>query len=149
MHNVQKCERCEALISMRKVVQAGNVVVPDEINPHTRNIRDGRVIKLDVNTGVCTMDLWVCLNEIGPVFPLARTVSGSSVTNEPGRPGTKCSSGGEECHAEQELNGLEEGEDDVRGVDVSQALRMCAVRVGCIYLTRHGIRSKRRGVGKA
>ena len=53
---------------MRKVVQAGNVVVPDEINPHTRNIRDGRVIKLDVNTGVCTMDLWVCLNEIGPVF---------------------------------------------------------------------------------
>ena len=25
------------------------------------------------------------------------------------RPGTKCSSGGEESHAEQELNGLEEG----------------------------------------
>ena len=36
---------------------------------------------------------------------------GSSVTNKPVRPGTKCSSGGEESHAEQELNGLEEGED--------------------------------------
>ena len=38
-------------------------------------------------------------------------MSGSSVTNEPGRPGTKCSSGGEESHAEQEMNGLEECED--------------------------------------
>ena len=44
-------------------------------------------------------------------FQVARTVSGSSVTNEPGRPGTKCSSGGEESHAEQELNGLEKCED--------------------------------------
>ena len=29
------------------------------------------------------------------------------------RPGTKCSSGSEESHAEQELNGLEEGEDEM------------------------------------
>ena len=40
------------LISMRKVVQAGNVVVLDEKNPHIRNNRDGTVIKLDVNSGV-------------------------------------------------------------------------------------------------
>ena len=36
------------LVSMRKVVQAGNVVVVDEKNPHFRNNRDLTVIKLDV-----------------------------------------------------------------------------------------------------
>ena len=40
------------LISMQKVVQAGNAVVLDEKNPHIRNTRDGTVIKLDVNNGV-------------------------------------------------------------------------------------------------
>ena len=39
------------LISMRKVVQAGNVVVLDEKNPHIRNNRDSTVIKLDVDNG--------------------------------------------------------------------------------------------------
>ena len=43
-------------------------VVPDEKNPHTRNNRDGTVTKLDVNSGVYTMDTWVCLDETGPVF---------------------------------------------------------------------------------
>ena len=38
-------------------------------------------------------------------------MSGSSVTNKPVRPRAKCRSGGEESHAVQELNGLEEGED--------------------------------------
>ena len=38
-------------------------------------------------------------------------MSGSSVPHKLVRPGTKCSSESEECHAEQELNGLEEGED--------------------------------------
>ena len=56
------------LISIRKVVQAGNVVVLDEKNPHVRNNRDGTVIKLDVNSGVCTMDTWVCIDETGLVF---------------------------------------------------------------------------------
>ena len=56
------------LISVRKVVQAGNVVVLDEKNPHMRNYRDGTVIKLDVNSGVYTMDMWVCLDATGPVF---------------------------------------------------------------------------------
>ena len=56
------------LISMRKVVQAGNVKVLDEKNPRIRNNRDGIVIKLDVNSGVYTMDMWVCLDETGLVF---------------------------------------------------------------------------------
>ena len=56
------------LISMQKVVQAGNTVVLDEKNPHIRNTRDGTVIKLDVNNGVYTMDMWICLDETGPVF---------------------------------------------------------------------------------
>ena len=56
------------LISMRKVVHAGNVIVLDEKNPHIRNNRDGTVIKLDVNNGVYTMDKWVRLDETGPVF---------------------------------------------------------------------------------
>ena len=56
------------LISMQKVVRAGNVVVLDEKNPHIRNIRDGTVIKLDANNGVYTMDMWICLDETGPVF---------------------------------------------------------------------------------
>ena len=56
------------LISMQKVVQAGNTVVLDANNPHIRNTRDGTVIKLDVNNGVYTMDMWICLDETGPVF---------------------------------------------------------------------------------
>ena len=56
------------LISMQKVVRAGNIVVLDETNPHIRNIRDGTVIKLDVNNGVYMMDVWICLVETGPVF---------------------------------------------------------------------------------
>ena len=56
------------LISMRKVLQAGNVVVRDEKNPHIRGNRDGTVIKLDVNNEVYTMDIWLCFHETGPVF---------------------------------------------------------------------------------
>ena len=49
-----------------------------------------------------------------PVFQLARTVRGTSVTNKLVRPRTQCSSESEERYAEQELNGLEEGEDAMR-----------------------------------
>ena len=56
------------LISMQKVVRAGNSVVLDEKNPHIRNIRDGTVIKLDVSNGVYTMDMWVCLDETGALM---------------------------------------------------------------------------------
>ena len=42
-------------------------------------------------------------------------MSGSSVTNKLARPRTKCSSESEESCAEQELNGLEEGENAMTG----------------------------------
>ena len=48
----------KSLISMRKVVQAGNVVVL-----HVRNTRDGR----RANVVSTTMDMSVCLDEAGPV----------------------------------------------------------------------------------
>ena len=56
------------LTSMGKVARAGKVVLLDEKNPHIRINRDGTVIKLDVNSGVCTLETRVCLDEIGPVF---------------------------------------------------------------------------------
>ena len=56
------------LIPTQKVVRAGHIVVLDEKNPHIRNIRDGTMIQLDVNNGVYTMDMWICLDETGPVF---------------------------------------------------------------------------------
>ena len=54
--------------TMQTVVQAGNIVVHDEESPHIRNIRDGTMIKIDVNNGVYTLDMWSCLDETGPVF---------------------------------------------------------------------------------
>ena len=67
MHNTQKCECCQTLISMQKVVPAGNVVVLDEKNPRIRNVRNDTMIKLN---GVYTMDMWIWLDETGPVFQL-------------------------------------------------------------------------------
>ena len=55
------------LISMQKVVRGGNVVVLDERNPHFQSIRDRTTTKLDVNSGVYTMDMWICTDETGPV----------------------------------------------------------------------------------
>ena len=40
----------------------------DEKDPHIRNIRDGKIIKLDANNGAYTVDMWICLDETGPVF---------------------------------------------------------------------------------
>ena len=65
MHNIQKCECCQ---TSQKVVRAGKIVVLDEKNPHIRNIRDGTTIKMNVNHGVYTMDMWICLDETGPIF---------------------------------------------------------------------------------
>ena len=52
----------------RKVVEAGNVVVLDDYFPHIRNNRDSTINKLDVNSGVYTIDMWVCLDDTCPVF---------------------------------------------------------------------------------
>ena len=46
-------------------------------NQHFRKNRDGTVIKLDVNSGVCSMDMWCVLMRL-----VARTVSDWSVTNK-------------------------------------------------------------------
>ena len=42
----------KSLMSVQKVVRAGNIDVLDEMKPHIRNTRDGTVIKLDVKNGV-------------------------------------------------------------------------------------------------
>ena len=55
----------EAVISMQKVVRAGNISLLDEKNPHIRNAQDGTVIKLDANNGLCTMSMWNCLDGAG------------------------------------------------------------------------------------
>ena len=36
------------------------MMVLDEKNPHTRNTRDGMMIKWDGNYGVHTMCMWIC-----------------------------------------------------------------------------------------
>ena len=74
------------LISMQKAVRAGNIVVLDEKNPHIRNIRDGTMTKMDVNNGVYTVDMRICLDETGLVFQLAGTVSGQPAFDKPVRP---------------------------------------------------------------
>ena len=53
-------------------MHAGNVVMLDDKYPHIRNIRDGTVIKLDVNNGVYTMDMWVRLDETSRGFSVGR-----------------------------------------------------------------------------
>ena len=67
MHNIQERE-CWQTPHFNAKGRAGNIVVLDEKNPHIRNTTDGTVIKLDVNNGVYAMDMWICLDETGPVF---------------------------------------------------------------------------------
>ena len=62
-------------LPMQRVVRAGNIVVLDEKISHIRNTDDGTMIKQDVNNGVWTMDMWICLDDTGPVCLLAGTVS--------------------------------------------------------------------------
>ena len=45
----------------------------DESNPHMWHMRDGTTVKLDVNSAVYTMDMWVCVDETGLVFKLEET----------------------------------------------------------------------------
>ena len=78
---------------MQKAVRAGNIVVLDGKNPHIRNTRDGTTIKLDVNNGVYTMDMWICLDETGLVLQLAGTVSGQAAFDKPVRPAALCRCG--------------------------------------------------------
>ena len=63
------------LTPVQKVVQAGNVVALDQRTPHIRKRGEGAVIKLDVTSGVCTMDMRVGSMNMSS-FQLAGTVSG-------------------------------------------------------------------------
>ena len=49
-------------------VRTGNFVVLDDKNPHIRKTRDDTTIKLDMNSGVHTVDMWICPDEPGPVL---------------------------------------------------------------------------------
>ena len=64
--------RCASVVKPFDLNEKGHAKwqcrVFDEKNQHIRNNQDGTVIKLDVNNGVYTMDIWVCLDETGPVF---------------------------------------------------------------------------------
>ena len=54
------------------------MVVLDEKIPHSRNTRDGTMIKLNVNSGMYTMDMWICSDGQVRFFQLAGTVSGET-----------------------------------------------------------------------
>ena len=64
----QERERCEALDLSEKGRASWRCRVLDRKNPHIRNNGDGTVTRLDVNSGVYTMDMWVYLDETGPDF---------------------------------------------------------------------------------
>ena len=105
----------EPLISMQKVVRVGNLVVLTEKNPHLRNIRDGTMIKMDVN-GVYTMDMCGLASMKQVQLWLARTASGQTAFDKPARPAASC--GGENAENRKlegvegtEFNGVGEGED--------------------------------------
>ena len=75
------------------------------------------MIKLDVNNGVFSMDLWICLDETGPVLQLAGTVSGQATFDKLVRLAALCRVGAAdkekvERNAETELNGVEEERDE-------------------------------------
>ena len=106
------------IISMQNVVRGGNIVVLDKKNPPIRNIRDGTMIKLDVNNGVHTMDMWICLDETSPVFSWQGQSSGQTAFDQLVRQATLCKCEGAvhqklEKIEETELNGVEEGQDEM------------------------------------
>ena len=85
---VRSASVVKPLISVQKVVRAGNIVVLDEKNPHIRNTRRGTMIKLHVNSGVCNMDMWICFGETGPVF----SWQGQTASDKPVRLAALCAS---------------------------------------------------------
>ena len=69
MHNTLKFECCKTFhFNAEKLCEPGTYLRWSKKSPHIRNIRDGTMIKLHVNSGVYTMDMWIFLDETGPVF---------------------------------------------------------------------------------
>ena len=56
------------LMSVRRINQAGNVVVLDDKDPYIKCRKTGDITKLRCQNGVFVMDLWVNAQEAGPVF---------------------------------------------------------------------------------
>ena len=68
-----------------------------------------------MNNGVYTMDMWICLDETGPVFSW-QGLSGQSAFDNPVRPAAEVRQqrmDGVERGEETELNGVEEGRDEM------------------------------------
>ena len=61
-------------------MQAGNVVVLDEKDPHIRNNRDGHSVQAGCEKRCVHHGHVGVSDDTGPVFSWAWTVSGSSVT---------------------------------------------------------------------
>ena len=75
------------------------------------------MIKLDVNNGVYTMNMWICLDEASPVFSW-QGQCGQAAFDKPVRPAALCrgeaaEKGKVERNEETELNGVEEGRDEM------------------------------------
>ena len=67
MHPFRSASVVTSLISMHKVAGPETLLCWKEQNPHIRNIRDGTMIKMDVNdgVGVSTMDMRICFDQTG------------------------------------------------------------------------------------
>ena len=56
------CAVRRPLISVSKMVEAGNKVLLEDVNPRVINSRTGQVTMLQKVNGVFTMDLWIKVN---------------------------------------------------------------------------------------
>ena len=56
------------LIAMKKVVKAGNEVKLTPEEAYIKCLKTGEVVNLDSDRGVYTMDMWVNVRDVGPVF---------------------------------------------------------------------------------
>ena len=97
MHDTQECERGQTSHLNAKSLPKWK---------HGKCL-DGTLIKLDVNNGVYTMDMWICLDETGPVFQLAGTVSGQAAFDKPARPAALCRGGDAEVSQVEEVESKE------------------------------------------
>ena len=83
MHSTQDCECCQASrLNAEGRPNWKRCGAGGKENQHIRHDGDGTLIKLEVNYGVYTMEVWVCLGE----RRLAGTVGGETAFDQPVRP---------------------------------------------------------------
>ena len=94
--DIQKCECCQTSTSMQKKFSE-----PETLLCWMKRIRIFEIFemelmtKLDVNNGVYTMDMWICLDETGPVFSWQGQLVGKPLSTSLQRLGALC--GGEDA----------------------------------------------------